>query len=115
MLGYFAVNHALNGALFIWLMNALVGGLPQNYWGNVAGVYCFAWLVGFVTPGAPGGIGIREALLSVLLANVVSPEMITVAVIFNRVVTVLGDLIAYPAAMLIPSIYNSFRKKYYKS
>lgn len=71
MLSFIMISQIVNGVLFVWLIRKLAQELPREYYSNIAGVYCFAWLVGFVTPGAPGGMGIREALLSVLLANVV--------------------------------------------
>ncbi len=101
LLGFIVATQAVNGALFVWLMRTLAPDLPRAYWSNIAGVYCFAWLVGFITPGAPGGMGIREALLSVLLANVVAPEMITAAVVLNRVVTICGDVLAFLASKLL--------------
>lgn len=107
MLLFIVANQMVNGALFTVLLKSLIGTLPREYWGNIAGVYSFAWLVGFITPGAPGGMGIREALLSMLLASVMSPEMITVAVIMNRIVTVVGDLLAYPASGLIQTLGQS--------
>ncbi len=48
--------------LGVWLAQivfaAPVGSLP-----SIAFAYLLAWLVGFVTPGAPGGLGVREACL----------------------------------------------------
>ncbi|MBQ8108893.1 MAG: flippase-like domain-containing protein [Clostridia bacterium] len=95
LLGFIVVTQIVNGGLFVWLMHCMVPDLPQTYWNNIAGVYCFAWLVGFITPGAPGGMGIREAMLSVLLTNVILPEMITAAIVLNRIVTICGDVIAF--------------------
>jgi hypothetical protein len=47
------------------------GGVVDN-WATgfiVMGSYVIAWLAGFVTPGAPAGIGVREAVLVILLAT----------------------------------------------
>ena len=30
----------------------------------------FAWMGGFITPGAPGGLGVREALLTMILSDI---------------------------------------------
>ena len=100
LLGYTMLTQIVNGALFVWLKRNLDPELPKAYWSNIAGVYCFACLVGFITPGAPGGMGIREALLSVLLGNVVAPETVTAAVVLNRIVTICGDVIAFLATRL---------------
>lgn len=54
-----------------------------------------AWLVGFLTPGAPGGLAVREAVLLSLLAGVAPSHDVLIAAILFRVVTTLGDLILY--------------------
>lgn len=109
MLAFIMISQIVNGVLFVWLMRELAPELPREFYSNIAGVYCFAWLVGFVTPGAPGGMGIREALLSVLLANVVRPETITASVVLNRIVTICGDVIAYFASKLFMRFDRSQR------
>ena len=53
-----------------------------------------AWLLGFLTPGAPAGIGIRETMI--ILALGVSDGGVSDAVIlsaFYRAATIIGDVI----------------------
>lgn len=57
--------------------------------------FIIAWLLGFVTPGASGGLGIREAVLSILIGEIVNIEFIIVAVVVYRFINVLSDVIAY--------------------
>ena len=54
-----------------------------------------AWLVGFVTPGAPGGIAVREALLVKLLAIAALPQEVLISALLFRFVTSAGDLAVY--------------------
>jgi hypothetical protein len=54
-----------------------------------------AWLIGFVTPGAPGGVAVREALLIKLLAIAALQEDILIAAVLFRLVTSAGDLAVY--------------------
>ena len=56
-----------------------------------------AWLLGFVVPGAPGGIGIREAILVLLLPAImmVSKELVLAGALVYRVVTILGEGLTY--------------------
>ncbi|MDR9453948.1 MAG: lysylphosphatidylglycerol synthase domain-containing protein [Wenzhouxiangella sp.] len=56
-----------------------------------------AWLVGFVTPGSPGGLGVREAVLGVALAAWIDPATAVAAVAVFRGVTVLGDGVMFGA------------------
>ena len=89
-----------NGTLFLVLLQSMGGVVPAKMCGSVIGIYCFAWLVGFVTPGAPGGLGIREAMLSLFLGSLADPGLIAAAVLLNRIVTVFGDLAAYVFSLI---------------
>lgn len=51
---YYAFFHAISGALFLILMNIMEIDIPTNYRFATAGVYCFAWLVGLITPWSTG-------------------------------------------------------------
>lgn len=61
------------------------------------GVYAAAWLLGFVTPGAPAGLGIREVVILVLLAGKVPEPILLSAVIAVRIVTLSGDVLFWLA------------------
>lgn len=61
----------------------------------VGGAYVLAWLLGLITPGAPAGVGVREAVLLYLLAGMASPPVILLAVVLGRAITVAGDLLFY--------------------
>lgn len=54
-----------------------------------------AWLIGFLTPGAPGGIAVREALLISLLAVLAAGNDVLIAALLLRLVTTAGDLLLY--------------------
>lgn len=59
------------------------------------GAYVTAWLVGFVTPGAPAGAGIRELVLLFLLSNNIAEATLLLAVVIGRMVTIFGDLLFF--------------------
>lgn len=52
-----------------------------------------AWLIGFLTPGVPGGVGVREAVLAGALA--LDPAVLAIGLVGFRMATVLSDLIAF--------------------
>lgn len=66
--------------------------------------YLVSWVLGFVTPGAPGGIGVREALFIVLVSNPVIESQVLLLVILSRVVTTLGDLLFFAEGLLIKKL-----------
>lgn len=61
----------------------------------LAGAILVSWLVGFVTPGAPAGLGVREVSLAVMLQGVLADEQIVLAAAAMRVITLAGDAIMW--------------------
>lgn len=64
----------------------------------LCGAYVVSWLIGFLTPGAPAGIGVRELVLTVLLDGLVPEASLLLAVVMGRLVTMIGDLWFFAAA-----------------
>ncbi|HRQ65521.1 MAG TPA: lysylphosphatidylglycerol synthase domain-containing protein, partial [Xanthomonadaceae bacterium] len=50
-----------------------------------------AWVAGYIVPGAPGGLGVREAVLGAGLAQDIPAADAYAAVLMLRVVTLAGD------------------------
>lgn len=92
----------LNGVL-LKLLSFTVGGLDINVV-QLIGIGAMAWLVGFVVPGAPGGLGVREAAMAASLGalGVPGPAALALA-ISHRISTILGDC-------LVAVFFLSFRK-----
>lgn len=67
----------------------------------LAGAGIIAWLVGYVTPGAPGGIGTREATLIALLSFLNQEDTVLIATALFRVVTTFGDVLLFLGSWLI--------------
>ncbi len=53
--------------------------------------FSFAWLLGLVIPGAPGGIGVFEATAIALLNAHLSPAVILGSVAFYRLISTLAE------------------------
>lgn len=67
----------------------------------VVGAYLLSWLLGFLMPGAPSGIGVRETVIVALLAEYVSADPVLLAIIFYRIVSILGDLLAFLGSSIL--------------
>jgi uncharacterized membrane protein YbhN (UPF0104 family) len=72
-----------------------------------------AWFLGFVVPGAPGGIGIRESVLVLLLPPVLllSKEVVLAGALIYRVITILGEALTYFWAKLVKKGEGSERRE----
>lgn len=67
----------------------------------VLSAFSFAWLLGLVVPGAPGGIGIFEATAIALLQNNFPPGILLGAIAFYRLISVVAEAIGGAIAWLI--------------
>ena len=65
---------------------------------TIVGLYLLSWLAGFLTPGAAGGMGIREAVLLMFMGTYLSPTIVVPSAIMHRVVCIVGDVFAYGIA-----------------
>lgn len=65
-------------------------------------IFALAWSAGFVVPGAPAGLGVREAALMLALAPYLERDGAMVLALALRVITTLGDLLFF-ALCSIPS------------
>jgi len=65
---------------------------------TVIGLFILSWLAGFLAPGVPSGIGVREAVLLMFLAGTLNEGVLLSAVIIHRVLAVVGDVMGYGAA-----------------
>ena len=68
--------------------------------------YTAAWVCGFVIPGAPGGIGVREAILTLLLEEIVAGPILVFVIITHRLITIIGDFTVYAIVSLWHAVSN---------
>ncbi len=85
------------GALLLALAAAAggpSGDLPGGVepW-KILGLYPFAWMAGTVAVGAPAGVGVREAILTLGLGPILGPAHAAVLALALRLVTLGGDLL----------------------
>lgn len=93
----------MSGTVFtaVLLMSSGTSDVAYSALPAVCGAYVLAWLAGLVTPGAPAGVGVREAVLLLLLGGLFAPADLLVAVVLGRAVTASGDLLFYLYALSI--------------
>ena len=65
----------------------------------VSGLFVLSWLMGYLTPGAPSGLGIREFVLLMSLSGIISEEILLSAIILQRILQIFGDILAYVMTM----------------
>lgn len=102
----------VSGALFLLLMSLSVNlnnDTPTYLF--IIGSFVAAWLAGFVMPGSPAGLGVRESILILLLFPLFRDQSIVFNVaILTRLVTVFGDLIFFIFSLSIQRLIDCERK-----
>lgn len=79
---------------------------------NVIGLYSLSWIAGYITPGVPGGIGIREGMMCLFLNQYYPDNILLSVVLISRILSIVGDLTAYVLSLIIFRIKdNQYRKK----
>lgn len=104
------IEMLINSAIITWLGLLMVGilvwvmGIPMDGMrcALVIGSMALSWTCGFVTPGAPGGLGVREAILLMLLSSAIAPGTLIMAAALHRLVSILGDAFIFGIGSLIP-------------
>jgi uncharacterized membrane protein YbhN (UPF0104 family) len=75
---------------------------------SVLGLFILSWLIGFIMPGAPAGIGIRETMLVVVLGGLISPDMLVFSAVVLRLISIIGDVVSF---LVIQAIWMWKRRK----
>ena len=88
------VNFTILG-ISLWAMALAVAPASAPGLLTCAMVFAIAWVAGFLMPGAPGGIGVRDSILVLgLAASVGDGTGLTIALL-HRGVSVLGDVVVF--------------------
>jgi hypothetical protein len=80
------------GAAAWLIVSAMTSAAPDPAF--VMGAYALAWLLGFIVPFVPSGLGIREAVLVSFLAPSLGVPAATLIAVTLRLANTVGDLLA---------------------
>jgi hypothetical protein len=81
---------ALRGLGFLVTIIALQGLNPDQFF-PILGAFSIAWLMGLVVPGAPGGVGVFEAVAIAILGNQLPSGLLISAVALYRLISTLAE------------------------
>ncbi|MCL2376938.1 MAG: hypothetical protein FWC76_06010 [Defluviitaleaceae bacterium] len=92
------------GLVLLWASSFLavltIMGQPMtiNLAITVLGLYVLSWLIGFIVPSAPSGLGIREVLMLMFLGGTLNEGILLSAIVMHRALQFVGDAVAYGIA-----------------
>lgn len=97
----YCLSFALGGIAMYLLLQTLAPTLDISALLVVIGVYTSAWLLGFLLPGAPAGLGVREACLLIGLGPLVGHDNALIAAAMLRISTTLMDAVVFGIGALM--------------
>ena len=76
----------------------------------LSGAYMLSWLIGYITPGAPGGIGIRELILITIIKNygIATEPTVMQTVVIVRLTNIAGDILAFVMISCLRVFYRKY-------
>jgi glycosyltransferase 2 family protein len=102
-LAYYLIYLVASAVTFIVLVRAHGGTVSGGVGGlaAVGGAYVAAWLIGMITPGAPAGLGVREAVVLFFLRSSMDAPTLLFAVLATRIIAVCADALACIAGVIM--------------
>lgn len=77
---------------------------------TITGAYLFSFILGYITPGAPGGIGIRESVM-LLVCNGMYEETVIIYVLLYRLSSIITDIIGLVIGIVAERRYINVESK----
>jgi uncharacterized membrane protein YbhN (UPF0104 family) len=87
-----------------WTTGRALFAIPASDIPRYIGVFALAWLAGVVAFFAPGGIGVREAVIAALLTSRLGPADAIVLAATSRIVLSAIDIVAAAASFGVPAL-----------
>lgn len=99
----YIIQYLVSSAMYA-VPAVLLFDVPKDQLGLFLGTYLFSWIIGFITPGAPGGIGIREAILVLMCGSFMDTNTIMLYAVTMRIISTFGDVLAFLIGLLFERI-----------
>jgi len=104
-----SISIAMQGFLLAIIVVWQLNNPTTSQFFMLAGVFMISWLVGFVTPGASGGLGVREGAF-IAIANFIhldiSSQIVLFSIFFVRFVNIVTDVVMYISTFAIKNVEN---------
>jgi hypothetical protein len=91
--------------LAFWIVACTLCGETAPGYFYLTSVFALSWVVGFIAPGLPAGLGAREGAMIALLTGTIVEADILNLMIAMRMVTMLGDLLCFVVCAVLAKRY----------
>ena len=102
-LAAYSCNYLMIG-LGVWLLALSLGLADDIDYPLATAAFALSWILGFLAPGTPAGLGAREGIMTLVLQGHGSSHQIVQLVLLSRVASMSGDLLSFAIAFLRASL-----------
>jgi hypothetical protein len=96
----YLATYALSGLALLVLSIPLLPDTDTAFL-PLTSAYALSWMVGFLVPGAPGGLGVREATLVVLLDGLYPEDAVLAIALVSRLSMIAADILIFLAGLVL--------------
>jgi glycosyltransferase 2 family protein len=104
----YAVLNTIHGA-GLWILLAGLGYQDRVGFLTAIGANAAGWLAGFFAIGIPGGIGVREGCIALVLSSLMPWQEAAFAALIYRLVSTCAELATLVPCLTIPKLRASWR------
>jgi len=88
------VMYVIGNAAFLFALSSIIN-ITFSQAMAIIGALLVTGVITVIVPGAPAGIGVREAIATFLLFGIVDTSVLPIILVITRLATVIIDLLAY--------------------
>ncbi|MHA1911916.1 MAG: lysylphosphatidylglycerol synthase domain-containing protein [Candidatus Kariarchaeaceae archaeon] len=102
-------GYTLTGMLHgfaLFLLFRVFSPIGLEFYPLVTGAYYLSGIIGILAFFSPGGLGVREGVLFILLSSIIAPKSIIITATVMRLLTLSSELILSGSAALACLIFN---------
>lgn len=109
---YYLYNNIVNCFVFGVIIYSIMGcEIKPDELLNLMGAFIFSLIIGMITPGASGGIGIRESVMMLITENRYDVSIIISSMILLRIISIIGDIGAFLFRSVLIMLNNTKKEK----
>lgn len=105
LVGFMLARAFTAGASLFFLIKSFYPDISLDLYPFVTSAFALAWVIGFLTPIAPSGLGVREGLLTWLFSFYIPLPVATIVALSSRFVFIVEDV----GWILIISLLSGFK------
>lgn len=108
---YYVIQNIWVGGIYVALLLCIsevsAKSLPTLL---IIGANIISGVIGFITPGVPGGLGVREIVMALITRDIFIEDDIMLTSVIFRIISIIGDLAAFLLVAFIVKIKKSHLK-----